>query len=274
MTGSLAVGAGEPLGVWAAPGPVFSPKAYVPEVRQEVRSGPSAVLAASDGWMEGTPEEWAPSVRRGRGRPDAQGSRECVVASLWPWAPAGGLGRCWPQSEGAPVGTNETAVAGLTALSPSVLYPRGDPIHSCWSLVPVQMLSLPRFEHAFCCRKMKTMQPDVFLFLPWLPGASAKCVAQVLGALLPGFSSASSAFLQGALFRLTCPCRHLWAPPGPASWVGRGRIRETLTWGSTKPSNLSRCLVRLRPSDLRRQNGGEGRFRLSRQRRFWRSEDH
>lgn len=91
-------------------------------------------------------------------------------------------------SEGTPVGTNETAAAGLTALSPSVLYPRSDPIHSCRSLVPGQMLSLPRFEHAFCCRKMKTMQPDVFLFLRSLPGAGAKCVAQVLGALLPGFS--------------------------------------------------------------------------------------
>lgn len=55
---------------------------------------------------------------------------------------------------------------GSPALSPSVLYPHNDPIHSFWSLVPVKMLSLPRFEHAFCCRKMKTMQPDVFLFLP------------------------------------------------------------------------------------------------------------
>lgn len=33
------------------------------------------------------------------------------------------------------------------------------------------------------------MQPDVFLFLPQLPEAGAKCVAQVLGAVLPGFSA-------------------------------------------------------------------------------------
>lgn len=37
--------------------------------------------------------------------------------------------------------------------------------------------------------KLKLCKPDVFLFLPELPEAGAKCVAQVLGALLPGFSS-------------------------------------------------------------------------------------
>lgn len=91
---------------------------------------------------------------------------------LWPRGPnrgqvqqAGPAGVC-SESEGTHVGTHETAVAEITALSPSVLYPRSAPVHSFWSLVPVKMLSLPRFEHAFCCRKMKTMQPDVFLFLP------------------------------------------------------------------------------------------------------------
>lgn len=41
------------------------------------------------------------------------------------------------------------------------------------------------------------MQPDVFLFLPELPEAGAKCVAQVLGALLPGFSSTALASSRG-----------------------------------------------------------------------------
>lgn len=93
------------------------------------------------------------------------------------------------KKEPVSVGTNETVVAEITALSPSVLYPRSAPMHSFWSPVPVKMLSLPRFEHAFCCRKMKTMQPDVFLFLPQLPEAGAKCVAQAPGAALPGFSA-------------------------------------------------------------------------------------
>lgn len=43
-------------------------------------------------------------------------------------------------------------------LSPTVLKTRSAPRHSFCSLVPVKMLSLPRFEHAFCCWKMKTMQ--------------------------------------------------------------------------------------------------------------------
>lgn len=166
----------------------------------------------------------------------AEGEGEALTpraaGSVWwplcgPGPPEVGSAGVFSASEGPPVGTDETAVAGLTALSPSVLYPRSDPIHSCWSLVPVQMLSLPRFEHAFCCWKMKTMQPDVFLFLPSLPGAGAKCVAQVLRALLPGFSIASSAFLQGALFKLTRACQHLWAPPGPASWEGGGPGRNS-----------------------------------------------
>lgn len=151
------------------------------------------------------------------------------------------------------MGTNETAAAGLTALSPSVLYPRSDPIHSCRSLVPAQMLSLPRFEHAFCCRKMKTMQPDVFLFLPSLPGAGAKCVAQVLGALLP-VSQCLFGLPPGGAVQAHLPGA---APLGPSrpSFLGRGRVREKLTWGNTKPSNLSGCLGRLHPSDLRRQRG-------------------
>lgn len=88
-------------------------------------------------------------------------------------------------------------------MSPSVHYPCSTLIHSFWNLVPVKMLSLPRFEHAFCCWRMKTMQPDVFLFLPWLPEARAKCVAPVLGAVLPGFLRASLASSRG----------RCWGPP-------------------------------------------------------------
>lgn len=84
------------------------------------------------------------------------------MPSLWPWTPAG----VCAEREGPNVGTNGSAVAGPPALSPSSLHPCSDPAHSFWSLVPVKMLSLPRSEHAFCCRKMKTMQPSVFLFLP------------------------------------------------------------------------------------------------------------
>lgn len=47
------------------------------------------------------------------------------------------------------------------------------------------------------------------------------------GGPAPGFLSASSAFLQGALFRLTCPGQHPWASPGPASWEGGGSGRNS-----------------------------------------------
>lgn len=69
------------------------------------------------------------------------------------------------ENEGTNMGTKKQQLQGSPALSPSVLYPLCAPRHSFCSLVPVKMLSLPRFEHAFCCWKMKTMQPDVFLFL-------------------------------------------------------------------------------------------------------------
>lgn len=94
-------------------------------------------------------------------------------------------------------GRMKLQLPGSPTLSPSVLYPRSAPLHSFWSPVPVKMLSLPRFEHAFCCRKMKTMRPDVFLFLPWLPAARAKCVAPLRGAVPPAFSSTSSTASRG-----------------------------------------------------------------------------
>lgn len=123
-------------------------------------------------------------------------------------------------------GQMKEQLPGSPTLSPSVLYPHSAPIHSFWSPVPVKMLSLPRFEHAFCCRKMKTMQPDVFLFLLRLPEARAKCVAPVRGAALPAVSS-TFGFLQGALFRLTCLCQNLWALPGPAPPEGRKSGRNS-----------------------------------------------
>lgn len=134
-------------------------------------------------------------------------------------------------------GHMELQLPGSPTLSPSVLYPHSAPRHSCWSPVPVKMLSLPRFEHAFCCRKMKTMQPDVFLFLPWLPEARAKCVAPLLGAVLPAFSSTSSASSRGRCSGSPAYARtsgHLQAQP-----LGKGANQEEtqgvarLTWRNT-----------------------------------------
>lgn len=124
-------------------------------------------------------------------------------------------------------GQMKLQLLGSPTLSPSVLYPRSTPtIHSFWSLVPVKMLSLPRFEHVFCCQKMKTMQPDVFLFLL---KARAICVA-------PGLrpcglvSQRPFTCLQGALFRFTRLCQNLGNPQ--ASLQAQGLAQ--LTWGKHK----------------------------------------
>lgn len=150
-------------------------------------------------------------------------------------------------------------------MSPSVHYPCSTPIHSFWSLVPVKMLSLPRFEHAFCCRRMKTMQPDVFLFLPWLPEARAKCVAPVLGAVLPGFLRASLASSRG---RCSGPPVCVRTSGNlQAQSHGKGKIRKKpkglpdLPGGhkDIKPVQVSSETPPLRP--LKRQNRGEDQFR-------------
>lgn len=55
--------------------------------------------------------------------------------------------------------------------------------------------------------------------------------------------------LQGALFRLTCLCQNLGAPPTPRP-AGRGQIGKKPTCladspGSAKASELLKCLLRL-----------------------------
>lgn len=148
---------------------------------------------------------------------------------------------------------------GSPALSPSVLYPCSDPVHSFWSLVPVKMLSLLRSEHAFCCRKMKAMQPSVFLFRPLLPEARAKRVAQVLGALV---SQAPLWLPPGGAVQAHLPVSAPLATSRPSP-KGKGANQEETrglakpTWGNTEASNRFRCLPRLCPSDLRRDKMGE-----------------